>query len=479
MSRTTCIRDADWVVSWNAAKQRHQYLRGADVAFTDDRIDYVGPRHTGAVDDEIDGAGLMVMPGLVNIHCHPSNQPITRGVREELGNPSLYMSALYDRVGLWRSDDDGLLAGIEVAMGELLKSGVTTAIDFAAQAPGGWLDVLARSGMRVFAAPGFRDASWRVVDGSRLEYDWDERAGADAFDRAMALVDDIEGHPSGRLTGVIAPAQADTCTAETLRNSLRIAEDKNLMWQTHVAQSVVEFHEMTRRNGVTPIQWLHDIGVLGPRSTLAHGIFIDEHSWIHWHTRTDLRLLAESGATVAHCPLVFSRYGQKMESLGRYMRAGVHIGIGTDTAPHNMLEEMRQALVVSRLASGDIYDLTTADVFHAATIGGARAYGRDDIGRLAPGAKADVVLVDVTHPLMRPARDPLRNLVYTAAERAVRDVYVDGTKVVANGEVLTMDIPAALDRLDAAQRRAEAGVPGLEPEGRSGEEVSPLVLEAG
>ena len=171
MSQTTCIRNADWVVSWDAETQRHQYLRGADVAFTGNKIEFVGKRYSGPVDDEIDGSSLMVMPGLVNIHCHPTNQPITRGVREELGNPSLYMSALYDRVGLWRSDDDGLLAGIEVAMGELLKSGVTTAIDFAARAPDGWIDVLARSGMRVFAAPGFRDASWRVVDGSRLEYD--------------------------------------------------------------------------------------------------------------------------------------------------------------------------------------------------------------------------------------------------------------------------------------------------------------------
>ena len=479
MSQTTCIRNADWVVSWNAGKQRHQYLRDADVAFTGNAIEFVGPRYTGPVDHEIDGGGLMVMPGLVNIHCHPTNQPITRGVREELGNPSLYMSALYDRTGLWRSDDDGLLAGVEVAFGELLKSGVTTAIDYASRMPDGWIDVLARSGMRIFAAPSFRDARWHVVNGSRLEFEWDERAGKQAFERALMLIEDAESHPCGRLSGVMAPAQVDTCTEETFRKSLRVAEDKNLMWQTHVSQSVVEFHEMTRRTGKTPIQWLHHIGVLGPHSTLGHGIFIDEHSWIHWHTRDDLRIIAETGTTVAHCPLVFSRYGQKMESQGRYMRAGVNVGIGTDTAPHNMLEEMRQALVVSRLASGDIYDLTTADVFHAATVGGARAYRRDDIGRLAPGAKADIVLVDLTNPLMRPLRDPLRNLVYTAADRAVRDVYVDGVKVVENGEVLTLDLPAALDRLEAAQRRAEDEVPQHEPDGRSGEEVSPLVLEMG
>jgi 5-methylthioadenosine/S-adenosylhomocysteine deaminase len=77
---------------------------------------------------------------------------------------------------------------------------------------------------------------------------------------------------------------------------------------------------------------------------------------------------------------------------------------------------------------------------------------------------------------MRPMRDPLRNLIYTAAERAVRDVYVDGVRVLANGEVTSMDIPAALARLDAAQVRAEAGVPGRDPLGRSGLELSPLVL---
>lgn len=479
MSQTTCIRNADWVVSWNAEKQRHQYLRGADVAFTGNTIEFVGPRYTGPVNDEIDGNDLMVMPGLVNIHCHPTNQPITRGVREELGNPSLYMSALYDRTGLWRNDDEGLLTGVEVAFGELLKSGVTTAIDYASRAPDGWIDVLARSGMRIFAAPSFRDASWHVANGSRLEFEWDERAGKQAFDKAMGLIEEADNHPSGRLSGVVAPAQVDTCTVETFEKSMQVAKDKNVMWQTHVSQSVVEFHEMTRRTGKTPIQWLNDIGMLGPHSTLGHSIFIDEHSWIHWHTRDDLRLIAETGTTVAHCPLVFSRYGQKMESLGRYMRAGVNVGIGTDTAPHNMLEEMRQGLVVSRLASGDIYDLTTGDVFHAATVGGARAYRRDDIGRLAPGAKADVVLVDLTNSLMRPLRDPLRNLIYTAADRAVRDVYVDGAKVVENGEVLTMDIPAALARLDASQQRAEAEVPQHEPDGRSGQEVSPLVLEMG
>jgi 5-methylthioadenosine/S-adenosylhomocysteine deaminase len=476
VAETVCIRNADWVVGWDSQGGRHRYLRGTDVVFTGDTIDFVGKGYTGRLDEEVDGRGRCVMPGLVNIHCHPTSQPITRGVREELGNPKLYSTALYDRTGLWQADDDALLGGAEVALGELMRSGVTSVIDYVQRVPDGWLDTLARSGLRVFAAPGFRDAQWVVRGGSKLEYEWDEAAGREQFERALSLVEEAENHPSGRLRGVIAPAQIDTCTEKTLKSSFRIAQDKGVMWQVHASQSLTEFHEMTQRHGCTPVQWMHGLGLLGPQSTIGHCIFTDEHPWTHWSTRDDLRLLAEAGATVAHCPLVFSRYGQIMHSLGGYLRAGVGVGIGCDTAPHNMLEEMRQALVLSRVASGNIHDIRTTDVYNAATIGGARAFLRDDIGRLAPGARADLVVLDLENQYMRPMRDPLRNLIYTAGDRAVRDVYVDGVQVVAGGEVLTLDIPAALDRLEAAQQRAEAGVPKRHPEGLSGLEVSPLVL---
>lgn len=478
MAGVTCVRQADWVVAWDAASRAHRYRRGQDVAFDAAGVTYIGDRYAGPVDDEVDGRSVCVMPGLVNVHCHPTNQPITRGVREEMGNPKFYNSALYDRTGLWVAGDDGLMAGAEVALGELLKSGVTTAIDYAGRVPeGGWMDLLAKSGMRVYVAPGFRDAEWQVVGEAKLDFDWDEARGKAAMERSLALVEAANAHPSGRLTGVIAPAQVDTCTAETFKESYRIAVDKGLMWQTHASQSLTEFQEMTQRHGMSPVQWLDSLGVLGANSTLGHCIFTDAHDWPRWPIKGDVATLARTGTTVAHCPVVFSRYGQTMQSLGGYMRAGVNIGIGTDTAPHNMLEEMRQALILSRVASGELDDISTTQVFNAATIGGAKAYMRDDIGRLAVGAKADVVLIDLTNRYMRPMRDPLRSLIYTAADRAVRDVYVDGVRVVGDGEVLTMDIPDAIDRLEAAQRRAEAGVAARDPEGRQAAEISPLVLD--
>ncbi len=141
-----------------------------------------------------------------------------------------------------------------------------------------------------------------------------------------------------------------------------------------------------------------------------------------------------------------------------------------------MIEELRLAALLGRVQPRSLVGATTAEVFEAATLGGARLLGREDIGRLAPGAKADLVLVDLEHPAMRPLRDPLRSLIFTAAERAVRDVYVGGAQVVRDGRVLTLDHQAALTRIEEERLRAEARVPERDWAGRSGEELSPLAL---
>ena len=231
-----------------------------------------------------------------------------------------------------------------------------------------------------------------------------------------------------------------------------------------------------RRYGGTPIEWLDRIGALGPDTIIGHGIFLDSHGSAHWPQTGDIDTLIETGTSVAHCPVVFQRRGIAMQTFGRYAAAGVNLGIGTDTYPHNMLEELRAVLITSRLVAEDVWDVRTLDAFNAATLGGAKALGRGDIGRLAPGAKADLVLVDVTHPAMRPLRDPLRSLIYVAADRAVRTVVVDGRTVVEDGRVLTMDHERAAVDLEAAQRRAEPRVAKLDWGGRSHLEISPLTL---
>ena len=165
-----------------------------------------------------------------------------------------------------------------------------------------------------------------------------------------------------------------------------------------------------------------------------------------------------------------------MESFGDYVRAGINMGIGTDTTPHNMLEEIRKAGTFARISSRDINNVSTGMLLHAATVAGAKALMRDDLGKLAAGAKPDLVLVDLHHPDMMPARDPLRSLVFHAADRAVKDVYIAGRKIVADGKVTTLDHHDAGERLTELQEKMMKLTPGRDYRHRTTDEIAPLTL---
>jgi 5-methylthioadenosine/S-adenosylhomocysteine deaminase len=473
---TTVIRNADWVTAWDEAAKQHRYRRGIDIAFADGTIAFVGRNYEGVADRVIDARDRLVLPGLIDIHAHPEHEPLYRGVREEHGVRSMHMTGLYERSQAFSApDDDARGASAEFAYCELLQSGVTSLVDIS-PAWDGWIELFAKSGLRGFLAPGYASARWRLENDYELKFAWDEARGREGMATALGLIDRVAQHPSGRLSGVVSPMQIENCTADLLRDSCDAAQERGIPFTVHIAQSVSEVQEMIRRHGKTPVQWAQEIGILGPHTILGHALFLDAHSWIRWWTRTDLRLIADSGCSVAHCPTPFARYGQVMENFGDYLRAGVNMGIGTDTTPHNLVEEMRKAAVLARIAARDIETVTTSDLFHAATIGGAKALMRDDLGRIAAGKKADLVLVDLTVPQMRPVRDPLRSFIFHAADRAVRDVFIDGQQVVAEGKVLTLDQLGAADRLAGAQRRMLEAAPRRDYRRRKAEEISPLSL---
>jgi 5-methylthioadenosine/S-adenosylhomocysteine deaminase len=470
---TTLIRNADWAVAWDAGEKRHVYRKGIDIAFDETGIRHVGPGFAGAADTTVDGRGLMVMPGLVNIHSHLGHEPAYRGIREEHGVANMYMTGLYERSQAFDVSDPELRrASLEVALCEVLKSGVTTVCDIS-MIYDGWTDIVAKSGIRGFMAPGFASARWKLADDHSLGFDFDEARGRKGLEAALALIDGLR-HPM--LSGVVSPMQIENCSDDLLRDSLAAARERKVPFTLHVAQGVLEHLEMVKRHGTTPIRHAHDIGILGPTTVIGHAILPDTHSWIRWHTKDDIRLLADSGCSVAHCPTPFARYGILMESFGDYVRAGINMGIGTDTTPHNMLEEIRKAGTFARISSRDIHNVSTGMLLHAATVAGAKALMRDDLGKLGVGAQADVVLVDLKHPDMVPARDPLRSLVFHAADRAVKDVYVAGRKVVADGVVTTLDQQDAGERLIVAQEKMMALTPGRDYARRTVDEIAPLTL---
>ncbi len=472
---TTLIRKADWSAIWDASLETHRYARDSDIVFSDDRIVHVGPDYDGQWDHEIDGRGSFVMPGLINIHSHPQHEPAYRGIREEHGRPEMYDTGLYERSQAFSLDDDGCQAAAELAYGELLMCGVTTLADLSSMSPW-WLDLIARSGLRGFIAPGFASSRWYMDSFQELKFNWNEQAGRKTFDEAVKFMAQAEAHPSKRLQGVVYPMQIDTCSEDLLRDCIALAEETNRPITTHASQSQVEFLLMAKRHGVSPIKWASNIGLLGPRTTLGHAIFVDDHPSIDWRAREDLSLLADSGTSVAHCPSPFARYGHAMADFGRYHRAGVNLGFGTDVTPHNLIEEMRLAIILARVMANNIKTTDVQMVFHAATVGGAKSLLRDDLGRLEKGAKADLVMVDLTQTIMRPAHDPLKSLIYHGADRAVKTVFIDGELAVDKGSVVHLDMSDAAGRLEIAQQRMLKDVPNHDFLGREAKDITPLSL---
>jgi 5-methylthioadenosine/S-adenosylhomocysteine deaminase len=478
MPHTTVFRNAAWLVAWDEARACHVYRRNCDLAMRGSDIVFIGKGYAEPCEVEIDCRERLLLPGFVNIHTHPTSEPLRKGITDESRSPGFWHSSLYEFLPVFGNDDAGSVAAMRMALAELLTSGVTTVVDLSVPFPG-WIDTLAQSGIRAVAAPMFRDARWFTRNGHALDYAWDKKAGREAFAHACRQIDLALQHPSGRLGGMLCPAQVDTCSPELIRDAYDYAVDRRLPLQIHAAQSVNEFHEMFRRHGKTPIAWLAAIGALGRNTIIGHGIFLDHHPWLHWPTRDDLALIRDAGASVAHCPTVFMRRGIAMNTFGAYARQGIALGIGTDTYPHNFLEEMRSAFTISRAVAGTVADVTTRDVFNAATVGGAHALLREDIGRLKVGAKADLVVVDIKHPTMMPVREPLRSLLYVAAERAVSDVYVDGHRVVAEGRPVTIDVAAAAAELEEAQKRSMREARARDWAGRGVDELAPMVLPLG
>jgi 5-methylthioadenosine/S-adenosylhomocysteine deaminase len=473
-SKTTRIANLDIVVAWDEADRRHVYLEDADLVFTGNEIVHVGTGFVGPADTTIDGQGLMAIPGLINVHSHPFSEPANKGLTEEFGSDKLGQSSLYEYLPVFGLDPEDAGPSTRVAMSELLKSGVTTISDLSISRDG-WLDDLARSGIRAVVAPMMRQGYWFTKNGHTVEYNWDEKAGEKAFEAAMKTVDAALKHPSGRLSAMVCPSQIDTCKEGFFKEALQEAKKRNIPMQTHACQAVVEFHEMVHRHGKTPIEWLESIGVLGPDLIIGHGIFLSDHPQVRYPHADDFARLAASGAAVAHCPTVFARRGMALNTIGRYMNAGIPVGIGTDTFPHNMVDELRLACYVARVMAGNYKMGTTRHVFEAATVGGAAILRRPDLGKLQVGCKADFSLVDLEHPYMQPAHEPVRSLIYSASERAIRDVYVDGTQVVKNGKVLTVDVESETAGLVAGQKKRLSTVPKRDWAGRTADQLAPPV----
>jgi cytosine/adenosine deaminase-related metal-dependent hydrolase len=469
--RRVVIR-AGWVVAFDGGG--HRLLRDGVVVVEGERIVHVGRAFEGDVDETVDARDRVLTPGLITTHAHIGGSPLDRSFIEDRGSPQFWYSGLFEMLPVrgGAQDDDAGRACVDFSMAELLRGGVTTCMEI-----GGLgdyvIDRAAHYGLRVYMGLTFRSGQWLTRDGRRVVWEWDEEAGRRGLRRAVEFFKQHDGAHGGLVRCYFSPSQVDTCTPELLIEAKRWADETQRPYTVHTSQSVVEFNEMLQRHGKTPVAWLNDLGVLGDNTVLGHAIIVGGSSWTNYPAG-DVAIMAESGCSVAHAAWVFARRGVLMESFALYRTAGINVALGTDTNPQSVIEAMRWAAICSKIVERNTEATMAADAFDAATLGGARALGRDDLGRIAPGATADLVLWKAASWTMTPLRDPNKTIVYNATAEDVDRVYVGGRLVVDGGKVLAADEAKILADLQAGGERMWPRMKQFDWAGRSADELSPL-----
>ena len=458
----------------------HGLIRDGVVVWDDDRIHFVGKTYTQPVDRTIDATDRFIIPGLIDLHWHAGVRANWR-LTSDHGDPQFF-GAGFPNTDAGRRGASYAMSEAEADVSamlnvlELLSGGCTTLVEVGASAL--LVKHLAvqveRFGVRAYLGPGYRSANYYRDETGVVQYDWQEEAGKQGLEAACRFIREHDGQANSRVRGMLFPLQVDTCTPELLRATSKAAADLDVPVQIHTGQNLMEFHQTLRTYGRTPVELLAESGLLGPRTVLGHCIMVSGHPQAHYPDGHDLDLIAAAQANVAHCPVSLGRRGMHLHHLSGYLARGINVGLGTDIHPFDLIREMRDAGLICKVAAESPKAGTAREVFNAATLGGARALGRDDLGRLCPGAKADLVIVNQKALHYGAVCDPIRSLVDCGVASDVETVIVDGNVIMEQRRV--PDAPPLEALLSQAQRYAEAywkSYAQLDWHGRAASEVFP------
>ncbi|HEY1362850.1 MAG TPA: chlorohydrolase family protein [Xanthobacteraceae bacterium] len=480
-----------WLVGH--ADGRHTLWRDAQLVYEGNVVLFVGERFDGSIDREIDARDRLVGPGFIDTHVHSGHRASHRlisdiGRGDYFGQPFLEISVARagTRVGgdprYARPDDrsiaEELLFNARYTVAELLRNGITTFVEFGSQlrVQEALLQVTGELGIRAYLGPGFDSGRWIGGEGGRLVRVVDEAAGEREFALALDFIDRRQGAHGDRVRGILVPREIETCTVALLRRAAAAAGDRDLPVAIHAAYNIHEVFDIIREHQMTSVELLREVGLMSSKLNIGHGNFTCDNPLMNYSGSHDLEIMGEHRCSISHCPVNIARRARFLDSWEAYRRAGVNIALGTDTYPRDMILQMRNASYFGKVASRNLKAATAAEVFEAATLGGAHTVGRDDIGRLAPGAKADIVIIDLTgRDTLRfgPVRDPIRSLVDCGIGDDVETVIVDGVVRMQDRRIPGIDLAGLRAQAQAAGERIWSGWQSWDPHCRTADEISP------
>ncbi|UCV02436.1 8-oxoguanine deaminase [Dechloromonas denitrificans] len=433
---TLLLKDADVLVTMDAARRE---IPGGGVFIRDGVIEAVGSRAElpASADRVISLAGTVALPGLVNTHHH-MYQSLTRVIpgaqdAELFG----WLRRLYP---IWAGlTPEMIRISTLTAMAELILSGCTTSSDHLYLYPNGSrlddsIEAAATIGMRFHAARG----SMSVGESQGgLPPDRLVESEASILKDTQRLIEtwhDPARHAMQRI--VVAPCSPFSVSRDLMRESAALARSHGVSLHTHLAENDNDVAYSREKFGMTPAEYAESLGWVGHDVWHAHCVKLDAPG---------IGLFARTGTGIAHCPCSNMRLASGIAAIPAMRAAGVHVGLGVDGCASNdaahLLGEARQAMLLARVSHGPAA-MNARQALELATLGGARVLGRDDIGALAPGMSADLVAFSTGGLDLAGAavHDPVAALVFCTPQ-AVRHSIINGKAVVADGQLLPLDLP--------------------------------------
>jgi len=429
----TLMLTGAWVVTMNHGDE--VFAPGA-VVVQGDRLVAVGPleeiRSSFRPQKTKDYPQALLMPGLINAHTHAA-MSLFRGLADDLPLEEWLTSHIFPAER--RLNRDLVYWGTKLAVAEMLLSGTTTFCD-----------------MYLFAeavAQAVEDSGIRAVVGEVL-YDFPSPnygLPEDGLRYTAELMQHYIGHPRVRVA--VQPHAVYTCSPDLLQKSKDLAERFGARWVIHLSETPREVADCQKRYGATPVAHLNRLGVLKPDTVADHAVVLSE---------ADLEVLAASGAGVVHCPESNMKLASGICPVTELLSRGVPVGLGTDGCASNnnldMLGEMDTAAKLAKVRQLDPTALPARETLALATRMGARVLGLEaEIGMLAPGLKADLLVIDLDQPHLTPLYDPYSHLVYAATGGDVQTVMVNGRILVEDRRLLAFDLPETLARVRELSRK--------------------------
>lgn len=406
-------------------------LHDTSVLVEDGRIRAVGEAPAEAAPDHrLDARGKVLLPALFNAHCH-SPMTFERGWAEDLPLDRWFNERIWVAESALTEADVRL--GAELAACEMIRAGVVGFHDHYFHMDH-VAEVAEMSGMKASLA-------WCVFGQGR-----EKEVGADLAG-TLAFIERWQGGAGGRIRTVLGPHSSYACPPAFLREVAAAARDRELPVHLHTNESPEQVEQSRARHGHPPVIHLANCGLLDGPTVLAHCLHLAPE---------EVALLAERDCVVARTPVTYMKLAMGPGDVGPLLDAGITLALGTDGPGSNndmdMLHVARTFSLLQKHVSGDAEAVAGDLPLRLATRNAARACGFPESGVIAPGAPADLVLVDTRRPHLRPRHDLVANLVHCAHAGDVTDVMCDGRWLLSDGELTTLDEARILHEAEGAAR---------------------------